>query len=224
MTGRADRTRGMPRRRAAPATRTWPRAPWIVGGAVVVVVTLAALAAIMLSSSPSPDVAEPASAPIAVAGTALPELADPASDPAVGAEVPALSGTDLSGAAIRIGPDDGPMAIVVLAHWCPHCQAEVPVLVDYLASTGMPDGIRIVGVSTAIDAVRPNYPPSAWLEREGWTVPTLVDDASSSALSALGLTSFPGFVFVGADGTVVQRSTGEMPIQAFDQAVRALAP
>jgi len=69
-----------------------------------------------------------------------------------------------------------------------------------------------------------DYPPSTWLEREGWTVATLVDDASSSGLAALGMSSFPGFVFVDGDGRVVQRYTGEMPAEAFDQVVRALAP
>jgi cytochrome c biogenesis protein CcmG/thiol:disulfide interchange protein DsbE len=114
--------------------------------------------------------------------------------------------------------------VVALAHWCSVCQAEVPVLVDYLESTGMPDGVRLVALSTGIDAARPNYPPSAWLEREGWTASTMVDDASSSGLAALGMTAFPGFVFVDADGTVVQRYTGQMPAEAFDQVVRALAP
>ena len=142
----------------------------------------------------------------------------------VGHPIPALTGKDLAGDPISIGPDDGPMAVVLLAHWCSHCQAEVPVLVDYLASSGMPDGVRLVALSTSIDAARPNYPPSAWLEREGWTAPTMVDDASSSGLAALGMTSFPGFVFVDGDGRVVQRFTGEMPIDAFDQVVRSVAP
>jgi thioredoxin-related protein len=38
------------------------------------------------------------------------------------------------------------------------------------------------------------------------------------------MSSFPGFVFVDGDGRVVQRYTGEMPAEAFDQVVRALAP
>ena len=223
MTTRADRTRRIGRRTAVRPDDS-RRIPWLLLGGVAALIAVFAVAAIALSGTASSALAEPATAPVIVSGTALAPLSDPASDVAVGSRLPEIAGTDLSGAPISIGPADGPMVIVVLAHWCSHCQAEVPVLVDYLASTGIPDGVRIVGVSTAIDAVRPNYPPSAWLEREGWTVPTLVDDASSSALSALGLTSFPGFVFVGADGTVVQRSTGEMPIQAFDQAVRALAP
>ncbi len=99
------------------------------------------------------------------------------------------------------------------------------MLVDCLESTGMPSGVDVSWQSsTSIDPARPNYPPSAWLAREGWTASTMVDDASSGALRALGMTSFPGFVMIDAAGQVVQRSTGEMPVEAFASAVRALAP
>jgi cytochrome c biogenesis protein CcmG/thiol:disulfide interchange protein DsbE len=222
MTTRASRTRGMPRRTAPVAAPS--RMPLVLGGGVLVLVVLAALVAFALSGTASNGLAEPARAATGVSGTALPAFSDPASDPAVGQPIPTLTGTDLAGEAISIGPGDGPMVVVALAHWCSVCQAEVPVLVDYLESTGMPDGVRLVALSTGIDAARPNYPPSAWLEREGWTASTMVDDASSSGLAALGMTAFPGFVFVDADGTVVQRYTGQMPAEAFDQVVRALAP
>jgi cytochrome c biogenesis protein CcmG/thiol:disulfide interchange protein DsbE len=221
MTTRASRTRGMPRRTAPVAAPS--RMPLVLGGGVLVLVVLAALVAFALSGTASNGLAEPARAATGVSGTALPAFSDPASDPAVGQPIPTLTGTDLAGEAISIGPGDGPMVVVALAHWCSVCQAEVPVLVDYLESTGMPDGVRLVALSTGIDAARPNYPPSAWLEREGWTASTMVDDASSSGLAALGMTAFPGFVFVDADGTVVQRYTGQMPAEAFDQVVRALA-
>jgi cytochrome c biogenesis protein CcmG/thiol:disulfide interchange protein DsbE len=221
MTTRASRTRGMPRRTAPVAAPS--RIPLLLGGGVLVLVVLAALVAFALSGTASNGLAEPARAATGVSGTALPAFSDPASDPAVGQPIPTLTGTDLAGEAISIGPGDGPMVVVALAHWCSVCQAEVPVLVDYLESTGMPDGVRLVALSTGIDAARPNYPPSAWLEREGWTASTMVDDASSSGLAALGMTAFPGFVFVDADGTVVQRYTGQMPAEAFDQVVRALA-
>lgn len=221
MTTRASRTRGMPRRSAPVAAPS--RMPLLLGGGLLVLVVLAALVAFALSGTASSGLAEPARAATGVSGTALPAFSDPASDRPVGQPIPTLTGTDLAGEAISIGPGDGPMVVVALAHWCSVCQAEVPVLVDYLESTGMPDGVRLVALSTGIDAARPNYPPSAWLEREGWTASTMVDDASSSGLAALGMTAFPGFVFVGGDGTVVQRYTGQMPAEAFDQVVRALA-
>lgn len=223
MTTRSKRSRGMPRRSAPVPTRS-SRTPLLVGAALVAVVIVAAIAAVVLTSSPSGGISEPASEPIRITGGALPALGADGTDAAVGLTIPTLSGTDLAGEPITIGPDDGPMAIVILAHWCPHCQAEVPRLVDHLAASGMPAGVRLVALSTSINRAQPNYPPSAWLEREGWTVPTLTDDASSSALTALGMANFPGFVFVDADGRVASRMTGELPMETFAAAVDAIAP
>jgi len=197
--------------------------PFFVGGLAAVVV-VAAIAAVVISGAGPSGAAEPANQRVVVTGQQLPALTDPAADPAVGQPIPELSGVGLDGQPLTIGPGDGPMAIVVLAHWCPHCQAELPALADYIAQSGMPDGVSIVGVSTAIDPVRPNYPPSAWFRREGWTQPTLIDDAGSGALQALGVSSFPGFVFVAADGTVTQRLTGEIGVDQFAQILASLAP
>jgi thiol-disulfide isomerase/thioredoxin len=223
MTSKAARSRGMPRR-SDPVATPKSRAPLLIGIAVLAFIAVAAIIAVALGGATTGGLSEPARGSTAVAGTALPAFTDPASDPAIGQPIPTLTGIDLSGDRMSIGPSDGPMAIVLLAHWCSHCQAEVPVLVDYLESTGMPEGVSLVAISTSIDAARPNYPPSSWLEREGWTVPTMIDDATSGGLRALGMSSFPGFVFVDADGRVVQRTTGELPAAAFDEAVRSLAP
>ena len=224
MTSKAARSRGMPRR-SDPVAEPRSRTPLLIGVAVVAFIAVAAIVAIALSGTTTGGgLSEPARAATAVSGNPLPALADPASDPAIGQPIPSLTGIDLAGEPISIGPSDGPMAIVLLAHWCGFCQAEVLILVDYVASTGMPDGVELVTISTSIDPARPNYPPSTWLEREGWTAPTLVDDATSGALRALGMSSFPGFVFVDADGRVVQRATGQLPSEAFDQMVRSLAP
>lgn len=223
MTTKANRSRGMPRRSTAPSTGR-SRAPLLIGAGVIVLIVIAAIAAIVLSGGSSSGLAEPANAAIGVSGDPLPALSDPASDPAVGLAIPTITGTDLAAEPMTIGPADGPAAIVLLAHWCSHCQVEVPVLVDFLATTGMPDGVELVAISTSINRAQPNYPPSAWLEREGWTPPTMVDDSSSRALAALGMSSFPGFVFVDAEGRVVQRITGEISADAFAQIVESLAP
>ena len=223
MTTKAERSRGMPRRTAPVATRS-SRTPLVIGAAVVGFILIAAVIALAFGgTSGGGALSEPATQAVGVTGDPLPAYGD-GNDPAIGSAIPTITGTDLAGEPISIGPEDGPMAIVLLAHWCSHCQAEVPLLVDYLASTGMPDGVRLVGISTSINEAQPNYPPSAWFEREGWTVPTMNDDANSRALAALGMNSFPAFVFVDADGRVVSRTTGEIPIQTFDQIVNSIAP
>ena len=102
-------------------------------------------------------------------------------------------------------------------------RAELPGLVDAIAGGAVPDGVSVVGLSTAIDPARPNYPPSSWFEQEGWDQPTLVDDADRHALDALGMDGFPGFVFVDEAGAVVGRLTGELGQDRFARILGSLA-
>ena len=103
-------------------------------------------------------------------------------DPAIGETLPTISGTDLDGQPVSISPD-GAKLIVVMAHWCPHCQAEIPRIVEWEAGGGLPDGMELVGIATANAENRPNYPAKDWLEREGWTAPTMLDDDTQAARS-----------------------------------------
>ena len=223
MTTRARRSRGVPRRTNVEARSS--RTPLLIGLAIVGIVALLAIIAVALGGLGGGGLSEPATTAVRVNGTALPAFdADAGIDPAIGQPIPTIDGTDLDGQPMTIAPGDGPMAIVIVAHWCPHCQAEIPRLVQDIAANGVPDGVDVVTISTSINRAQPNYPPSAWLEREGWSEPTLVDDANSSALAALGVASFPGFVFVDADGNVVQRTTGEIPVESWRQALNSIAP
>jgi hypothetical protein len=85
----------------------------------------------------------------------------------------------------------------------------------------MPDGIDLVSIATAIDPTRPNYPPDAWLAREGWTVPVMVDSTNSVA-SAFGLSAYPYWVFLDGDGKVVMRTTGELAINDLEAILTGL--
>jgi thiol-disulfide isomerase/thioredoxin len=50
-----------------------------------------------------------------------------ADDTACGMTAPILVGQDFDGETVRIdAASDGPTMVVFLAHWCPHCNAEVP--------------------------------------------------------------------------------------------------
>lgn len=140
-------------------------------------------------------------------------------DAAIGVSIPRLSGKSLTGDDMVIEADGTAKVIVFLAHWCPACQAEVPRIVDHLESTPMPDDVELVAVSTSVQSDAPNYPPSRWLEREGWTAPTLADSESGVAAAYYGLSSFPYFVVADADGTVVGRMAGQVSTEQFDQLV-----
>ena len=96
-----------------------------------------------------------------------------------------------------------------------------PLVQAWIDSGAAPTDVDIVAVATAIDPNRPNYPPDAWLEGEGWTPPVIVDPAGSVA-EAYGLSALPFWVFVNADGTVAGRLAGELPIADLESVIAAL--
>jgi cytochrome c biogenesis protein CcmG/thiol:disulfide interchange protein DsbE len=122
---------------------------------------------------------------------------------------PTVQGADFDGTPVAIQPNGRPTAIMFIAHWCPHCQREVPVVQSWIDANGMPPNVDFLSVATGIDPSRPNYPPDEWLAREGWTVPVIVDPTNSVAM-AYGLPAYPYWVFLDGDGKVVARTTGEL--------------
>ncbi len=140
---------------------------------------------------------------LAVAGSALPQFPESGADKAVGLTFPDLTGVKVTDSSpLAITNDGRPKVIIYLAHWCPHCQKEVPLLTGWIADNGMPQGVDLYAVSTGVAKDRGNYPPADWLIKEQFPVPTLADDAKNTAFGAAGLTSFPSFVAVTADGKV----------------------
>lgn len=145
-----------------------------------------------------------------------------ADDPAVGMTIPTVTGKDFDGNDITISGDDGKAKVILfVAHWCPHCQREVPLLKEHLDDVPMPDDVELLTVSTSVKPGADNYPPQEWLDREGWSAPVLADDENSSVAQAYGLSAFPYFVVVDADGKVVARASGELTTEEFDAAVKA---
>jgi len=187
----------------------------LIGLAVIVVL---GIVAVVVSRGGDDDGGEDVSAqvaPVTVEGSPLVGHDSSApSDAAVGVEAPVVTGTSFDGSEVTVG--EGPAVVVFVAHWCPHCQAEVPVIAEWLASGDAPDDVALHAVSTSVDESAPNFPPSSWLADEGFDVPVLRDDADSTAASAFGLTSFPYFVAIGADGTVVERASGEIGIERLE--------
>ncbi len=146
-----------------------------------------------------------------------------AADPAVGAPTPRATGQSPAGARVGIGgPAAQPTMLIFLAHWCPHCQREVPRLQAWLDSHGMPNDVAITAIATASTSSRPNFPPAAWLDRENWTAPVLLDDEVGSAGIAYGVDTYPYFVLVGADGRVIRRGSGELTTAAWESYINQL--
>jgi cytochrome c biogenesis protein CcmG/thiol:disulfide interchange protein DsbE len=218
------KSRGSRNKRGAPA-RTGPSGPIIVLGIGALVIAAAALAAVALTPAASPTAstgrqspASPGATSSPVGGAALPAYAAGPDDPGVGRPIPEVDGASFDGTPVTITADGKPKLIIFLAHWCPHCQAEVPVVQAWIDANGMPAGVELISVVTAIDQNRPNYPPDAWLARERWQVPVIVD-ADNQIAGLYGLTAFPYWVAVSADGTVAQRLTGELTPEQLEALV-----
>jgi thiol-disulfide isomerase/thioredoxin len=158
---------------------------------------------------------------VTVTGDALPELPeDPTTDQAVGLTAPTVTASNLRDAAdLTIEPDGTPKVLLFLAHWCPHCQAEVPVLQQWLEDSGgvLPADVEIMAIATGLDPSRGNYPPSDWLfNDEGWQFPTMLDDASSTIAGYYGLSSYPFYVVLDGQNQVIARNSGELTAEQWE--------
>jgi cytochrome c biogenesis protein CcmG/thiol:disulfide interchange protein DsbE len=209
----------------------------IVVGIVIAAIVLVGLGVVLLAggddggetSSPVPIASDPSSdddagstidlpqeydgeiRPATVSGTPLPPYTE---DEAVGAVVPTVSGESFDGTPVVVGPSgDGPTMVVLLAHWCPHCRNEVPRLVQLHDEGRLPADLRVVGISTAVNAQRPNFPPSRWLAEEGWPWEVIADGIDSTGsfvvANAYGLDELPQVMIFDADGRIIERWSGE---------------
>lgn len=228
------RPKGVPYGYSATPDKGSSRTGMIVIGVVAALVVIAGVVALVVTSEGGgDDVADAVQeqGTVEVSGDSLPEYpadgglaADPATDPAVGMTPPTLTGTDFAGEPVTIDPAaDGPMVVVFAAHWCPHCQKEIPLIQDWIDEGNLPEGVQVNLISTGVQADQNNYPPSEWLAREGWSEQVLLDNPDQTASQVYGLSGYPYMVFVDADGTVTQRASGELPIEQFGQFVDAIA-
>ncbi len=165
-----------------------------------------------------PDAYEGEVGPVEIQGDSLPELTDNSGedDAAKGMTAPVVIGEDFDGNTVRIdAANDGLTLAVFLAHWCPHCNREVPRINELRDQGAFPDDLHIVGVSTGVSPDRPNWPPSEWFKDIDWTYPVIADGIDVQrqtfiAADAYGLSVFPFMTLIDSDGKVLARWTGEM--------------
>lgn len=194
------------------------RGKFIVGAIIAIVVAGAAIVAISSSGSDSESSASNVSefSDITVTGDALPafDSTSTAADTAIGLPAPVISGKGFTGMEITTAGNGTPMMLLFLAHWCPHCQREVPLLVQWEKDGKTPTGIDVIAVATGTDPANPNYPPSEWLAREEFPAlwPVIADSKNKDAANAFGLSGYPYFVLVDAQGKVFKRASGEIPM------------
>ena len=150
--------------------------------------------------------------PVEAEGEMLSQLEDPNNDPARGKIAPVVNGFGFDGAPLTIAPTGKPMLVVFLAHWCPHCNAEIPRLIEWKDSGAMPADLGVVGVSTGARDDAPNWPPSQWVVDKAWPWPVMADNEDQSAAVAFGVSGYPGLILLNGDGKVLARRSGEASI------------
>ncbi len=156
----------------------------------------------------------------------LPPFEETSNDLAVlaGMTLPTIEGPEYgSGTTVTYHPDDGIARVwLVWAHWCPHCQAELPELATwYRDNAALYPDIELVTVSTAIDESRGN-PLLPYLEESAFPFPVIIDEDGTQA-SHFGATVFPFWVITDPDGTVLVRLGGELDISQVDAIFAQLA-
>ena len=218
----AARTRRKAQRKKAAAQRRRLPIFWIAFGVVVVLFGAAIVMTRSDSKTQTPAAGVEQTRAVSVTGDALVEFPEGGKDAAVGRQIPTIEGKTFDGKNVAIGNDGRPKVILLLAHWCSVCQAEVPVVQEWIDTSGVPEGVDFYSIATSTSDGQANYPPSEWLEREGWTLPVVADSTAYEAADAFGLTAFPFFVFVNSDGTVSQRLVGAKSAAEITQAISQL--
>ena len=193
---------------------------WLIGS-IAAAIAIAAIVAVATQSS-SDDVVTGVEEfnSVEVTGNPLPQYSDSASDTAIGMTAPVLTGKGFTGNTIVTGPG-APTLLVFLAHWCPHCQREVPLLVQWNRDGLVPSGVDVIGIATSSDPASPNFPPSEWLAREEFPAlwPVMTDSGEKTAATAMGVSGFPFFVLLDSNGKVALRISGEIEMQVLTEAI-----
>ena len=201
------------------------KAVWIIGVIIGGIIAVAAIVAITSSSDSSTTSGTTSEfSDVTVAGDTLPEYDSTSTDGAIGMTAPVLTGKGFSGNIVTTTPGT-PTLLMFLAHWCGFCQREVPVLVEWEKSGDMPLGVDVIAIATATDPANPNYPPSAWLARENFPAlwPVMADSKDRTAGIAFGLSAYPFFVLVDANGKVVKRMSGVIPSDELTALLQTVA-
>ena len=201
----------------------------VVGLLVVAVIALIAVAVASNNGTTArtPEGVEQ-TRPVTVEGTPLTPYDSSKPDTSVGQAAPTLEGQTFDGTPLTIAPGNGEnyTLLVFGAHWCPHCQKEIPVIADWLSASAKPANLDVYAVSTGVRGdlmtSQANWPPSAWFDRVGWPAGTVLADSGPDqggaavqqlAAQGYGVTGYPMVVMIGPDGKVIERHSGEFKVQ-----------
>ena len=193
---------------------------WLIGGIAALIAVAAIIAVASQSGSDEVVTGVEEFGQVEVVGDSLPEFSGTPTDPAIGMMAPVLTGQGFTGNKIVTSPG-APTLLVFLAHWCGFCQREVPLLVKWNSAGEVPSGLDVIGITTSSDPASPNFPPSEWLAREKFPAlwPVMTDSGEKTAATAMGVSGFPFFVLLDADGKVALRISGEIETDVLTEQI-----
>lgn len=194
----------------------------IVASVIVLVGALAGISVLLSSDDPGEPVASipeggevtlpddvEENQPVEVVGAPLPAYDSGAVDSAIATPAPVVNGSSFDGTPVSTGGNSGrPSMLVYLAHWCPHCNDEIPELIELQNRNGIPEELDVIGISTGVDPNGPNYPPSQWMLDKGFPWEVMADDEQATAFLANGGSGFPYTVLLDGEGNVLSRTSG----------------
>lgn len=167
------------------------------------------LVAALAGCAPAPA---PAPSPPALLAVATPTFAAPAEFPLKGKPWPKVGFATMDGNPKQLADYAGKTVLLSLfAHWCPHCQVEIPRL-ELEVATRKPADFVFVPVECSagsMDDVK------AFIAEYKVTTPVF-KDALHDVEVAFDLKSYPTLFLLGPDGTVRQTWTGELPPSLYD--------
>ncbi len=113
---------------------------------------------------------------------------------------------------MTVAPADGTArAWLIWAHWCPHCQRELPPLSDWYAENAdQYPNVELISVTSSIDPARGN-PLEPYLDELQLPFPVIVDPDLTLA-EQFGLSAYPFWVFTAGDGSTLLRVAGFLEI------------
>ena len=122
---------------------------FIIAGIVLLVIGLAVAIGVTLSSEPI--AAGLPEGETTINGENLPQYGGENDDNiAVGLPGPLFSGPNQNSEIVSLEKNGNAKALLFLAHWCPHCQNEVPAVQEIINLMGVPDGVDVIAIATSI--------------------------------------------------------------------------
>lgn len=191
-----------------PAKRNWAF-PAIIAAVVLVGIVIVLIAALGKEDTPASDITLAGGGP----GDAAPVLTVEGGPTEQGQAAPSISGVDMyTGRTVSLQEMQGkPTLLTVWAHWCPHCQKELPIIQQLSQEQAGNFNFLTVSTSAGSQPAAGQYAtPATLMKTQGITMPSLRDDGTK-AMQALGAEGFPTLLMIDADGNAVGKASGEMP-------------